>query len=253
MSGHSKWATIKHKKGAADAKKGRVFTKLIKEITIAARMGGGDIGSNPRLRSAIASAKGANMPNDNIERAIKKGTGELEGVSYEECLYEGFGPAGVAMMVEAVTDNKNRTSSEFRKIWSKYNGNLGVPGCVSHSFTKRGTIEIEKGGKTEDDMMSDALDVGAEDVVTEDDVFIIYTQPNPTELDKIKEALEKKSWKVAEAKLAMIPQTIIKLEGKDAETMLKLVDALEEHEDVQNVYANFDIDESVLKNMDEGE
>jgi YebC/PmpR family DNA-binding regulatory protein len=214
-------------------------------------MGGGDPSSNPRLRTAIGIAKSGNMPNDNIERAIKKGTGELEGVTYEECLYEGFGPGGVAMMIEAVTDNKNRTASELRKIWSKFNGNMGVQGCVSHGFTKRGRIELEQGGRTEDDIMSDALDVGAEDVITEGDVFVVYTNPNPVELVTIKEALEAKGWKVTEAALSQIPQTVIKLEGKDAETMLKLVDAMEEHEDCQNLYSNFDIDDEVLKTLEE--
>jgi YebC/PmpR family DNA-binding regulatory protein len=208
------------------------------------------VNANPRLRTAVAAAKGANMPNDNIERAIKKGTGELEGVSYEECLYEGFGPSGVAMMVEAVTDNKNRTSSELRKIWSKFNGNMGVPGCVSHSFTKRGRIELEQGGKSEDDIMSDGLDVGAEDVVTEGEMFVVYTQPNPIELNSIKESLEGKGWKVTEAKLAQIPQMYIKLQGKDADTMLKLMEAIEEHDDVQNVFSNFDIDEDTLKSLE---
>ena len=253
MSGHSKWATIKHKKGAADAKKGRVFTKLIKEITIAARMGGGDVNGNPRLRTALAAAKNANMPNDNVERAIKKGTGELEGISYEDCVYEGFGPAGVAIMVEAVTDNKNRTTSELRKIWEKFNGNMGVQGCVTHMFTRRGRIEIEQGGKTEDDIMSDALDVGAEDVLTEDETFVVYTKPNPNELNTIKEGLEKKGWKVAEAKLSMIPQNCIALDRKAAESMLKLVEAIEEHDDVQNVYSNFDIPEDVLKAIEQAE
>ena len=251
MSGHSKWATIKHKKGAADAKKGRVFTKLIKEITIAARMGGGDVNGNPRLRTAVGAAKNANMPNDNIVGAIKKGTGELEGVSDEDCIYEGFGPAGVAVIVEAVTDNKNRTTSELRKIWERFNGNMGVQGCVTHSFTRRGYIEVEPGGKTEDDIMSDALDVGAEDVLTEEGAFVIYTKSNPNELNGVKEALEKKGWKVGEAKLSMIPQNYISLDRKAAESMLKLIEALEEYDDTQNVYANFDIPDDVMKEIEQ--
>ncbi|MBI5527030.1 MAG: YebC/PmpR family DNA-binding transcriptional regulator [Deltaproteobacteria bacterium] len=251
MSGHSKWATIKHKKGAADARRGRLFTKLIKEITIAARMGGGDPNGNPRLRTAVAAAKNANMPSDNIERAVKKGTGELEGVSYEDCTYEGFGPAGVAIMVEAVTDNKNRTTSELRKIWEKFNGNMGVQGCVTHMFTRRGRIQIEPGGKTEDDIMADALDVGAEDVLTEDAGFVVYTKPNPNELNSTKESLEKKGWKIAEARLSMIPQNYVDLQKKEAESMLKLVEALEEHDDVQNVYANFDISDEILRAIEQ--
>jgi YebC/PmpR family DNA-binding regulatory protein len=240
MSGHSKWSTIKHKKGAADAKRGRIFTRLIKEITIAARMGGGLPEHNPRLRSAIAEAKANNMPASNIERAIKKGTGELEGVSYEEVTYEGYGPGGVAILLEAITDNKNRTTGEIRKIFSKGNGNMGEQNCVGWMFDAKGLIVISKEAVSEEKLMEVALDAGAEDIEDEEDTFQVVTDPGS--FQEVKDALEQAGVKMVSAKLDKIPQNTVRVEGKDAAQVLKLAEALEEHDDVQNVYANFDID-----------
>jgi YebC/PmpR family DNA-binding regulatory protein len=244
MSGHSKWATIKHKKGAADAKRGRIFTRLIKEISIAARSGGGNPDFNPRLRSAVQEAKANNMPASNIERAIKKGTGELEGVSIEEAMYEGYGPGGVAIMVEAITDSKNRTASEMRKLFSKHGGNMGDVGCVGWMFEKKGLIVVEKKGTTEEKLMELTLDAGAQDILEEDDTFQITTDPN--QLQAVKEIIEKAGLVCQSAKVEKIPQNTIRVTGKDAEQVLKLAEALEEHDDVQNVFANFDIDPSAL-------
>jgi YebC/PmpR family DNA-binding regulatory protein len=249
MSGHSKWATIKHKKSAADAKRGRLFTKLIKEITIAARMGGGNPDNNPRLRTAIEAAKDANMPSDNIERAIKKGTGELEGVNYEECIYEGYGAGGVAIIVEAATDNKNRTTSELRKIFSKFNGNLGESGCVSWKFSKKGEIIIEGNKITEDELMELALNAGADDVVNEDGMFTVYTSVQ--DYNKVLEAIKAKGITPVSARIGFIPQNYIKPDSKDAESVLKLIENLEEHDDVQNVSSDLDIDENLLNSMQE--
>jgi len=249
MSGHSKWATIKHKKSAADAKRGRLFTKLIKEITIAARMGGGNPDNNPRLRTAIEAAKDANMPSDNIERAIKKGTGELEGVNYEECIYEGYGAGGVAIIVEAATDNKNRTTSELRKIFSKFNGNLGESGCVSWKFSKKGEIIIEGNKITEDELMELALNAGADDVVNEDGMFTVYTSVQ--DYNKVLEAIKAKGITPVSARIGFIPQNYIKPDTKDAESVLKLIENLEEHDDVQNVSSDLDIDENLLNSMQE--
>jgi YebC/PmpR family DNA-binding regulatory protein len=249
MSGHSKWATIKHKKSAADAKRGRLFTKLIKEITIAARMGGGNPENNPRLRTAIEAAKDANMPSDNIERAIKKGTGELEGVNYEECIYEGYGAGGVAIIVEAATDNKNRTTSELRKIFSKFNGNLGESGCVSWKFSKKGEIIIEGNKITEDELMELALNAGADDVVNEDGMFTVYTSVQ--DYNKVLEAIKAKGITPVSARIGFIPQNYIKPDTKDAESVLKLIENLEEHDDVQNVSSDLDIDENLLNSMQE--
>jgi YebC/PmpR family DNA-binding regulatory protein len=240
MSGHSKWSTIKHKKGAADAKRGRIFTRLIKEITVAARMGGGSPEHNPRLRSAIAEAKANNMPASNIERAVKKGTGELEGVSYEEVTYEGYGPGGVAIMLEAITDNKNRTTGEIRKIFSKGNGNMGEQNCVGWMFDSKGLIVISKEAVSEEKLMELALEAGAEDIEDEEDTFQVVTDPGG--FQAVKDAVEQAGIPMVSAKLDKIPQNTVRVEGKDATQVLRLAEALEEHDDVQNVYANFDID-----------
>jgi YebC/PmpR family DNA-binding regulatory protein len=247
MSGHSKWSTIKHKKGAADAKRGKIFTKLIREITTAARIGGGDPSGNPRLRKAIDEARTNNMPGDNIDRAVKKGTGELEGVVYEEVSYEGYGPEGVAVLVETMTDNKNRTVSEIRHLFSKFNGNLGANGCVAWMFDLKGRITIDKTAVGEDTLIEAVLEAGAEDYVDDGDAWSVRTGPDS--IDTVKEALVGAGIEIAEAEVTRIPQTMKKLEGKPAETMLKLMNALEDHDDVQNVYANFDIDDSVLDGL----
>jgi YebC/PmpR family DNA-binding regulatory protein len=247
MSGHSKWSTIKHKKGAADAKRGKIFTKLIREITTAARIGGGDPSGNPRLRKAIDEARTNNMPGDNIDRAVKKGTGELEGVVYEEVSYEGYGPEGVAVLVETMTDNKNRTVSEIRHLFSKFNGNLGANGCVAWMFDLKGRITIDKTAVGEDTLIEAVLEAGAEDYVDDGDAWSVRTDPDA--IDTVKEALVGAGIEIAEAEVTRIPQTMKKLEGKPAETMLKLMNALEDHDDVQNVYANFDIDDSVLDGL----
>jgi len=246
MSGHSKWSTIKHKKGAADAKRGKVFTRLIKEITIAARLGGGDPAGNPRLRSAIAEAKNNNMPKDNIDRAIKKGTGELEGASFEEVVYEGYAPGGVAIIIEAMTDNTNRTTPEIRHILEKNGGNMGTPGSASFLFDKKGYFAIEKSAVTEDRLMELALEAGAEDLRTEEEeVFEIYTEPE--NFETVREALENASIATAEAKLGMIPQTSVSLDEQKARQVLKLMDMLDDHDDVQNVWANFDIPDEMME------
>ncbi len=247
MSGHSKWAAIKRKKGKLDAERGRMFTKLIKEITVAARHGGGDIEGNPRLRTAIATAKGANMPADNIKKAIQKGTGELPGVSYEETSYEGYGPAGVAVYMTVLTDNKNRTVSEIRHIFARFNGNLGENGCVSWMFDKKGIITIPTNVVDEDTLMEVALDAGASDVVNQGDVYEVVTAPN--DVDRVRVVIEKKSIPVTSAESTMIPQNTVRLDEKQAETMLKLYETLEEHDDVQKVYANFDIDEKIMNKL----
>lgn len=239
MSGHSKWSSIKHKKAAKDAKKGRLFTKLIKEITVAARMGGGDINANPRLRTAVMAAKAASMPGDNIERAIKKGTGELEGVSYEEVQYEGYGPGGAAILVLVLTDNKNRTVSEIRRLFSKHGGNLGESGCVAWMFDKRGLITVEKSQIEEDRLMSLALDVGAEDVHDEDGLYEVVTRPE--DFEKVREHLEREKVAMVTAQITMIPKSTVTVGERYAEQILKLAEELEDHEDVQSVAANFDV------------
>ncbi len=248
MSGHSKWATIKRKKAATDSARGRLFTRLIKEITIAARNGGGNAEGNPRLRLAIQTAKAANMPADNITRAIQKGTGELEGVSYEELTYEGYGPGGVAILAEIVTDNNNRTVSEMRHIFSRNNGNLGNSGSVAWMFNRQGTIVIPTAGKnssvTEDDLLPIVLEAGADDLQNEDEVFTVTTTPHSFE--QVKQAIEDKGIEIETASLQMVPDNTVKVTGKEAEQVLKLMEALEEHDDVQNVYANFDIDETEM-------
>jgi len=247
MSGHSKWATIKRKKAATDAARGRVFTRLIKEITIAARNGGGDPAGNPRLRTAIAAAKAANMPADNIDRAIKKGTGELEGVHYEEITYEGYGPGGVAILVDTVTDNKNRTAAELRHIFSKNGGNLGSQGCVAWMFEPKGLITVDASKVDEDTLMSVALDAGAEDIKAEDGEFEVVTPPSAFEA--VKKALEDRKIPMVASELTKVPQNTVQLDAGHAATMLKLMDAIEEFEDTQKVYANFDIPAEVMAQL----
>ncbi|MDX1765216.1 MAG: YebC/PmpR family DNA-binding transcriptional regulator [bacterium] len=247
MSGHSKWATIKHKKSATDAKRGKVFSKLIKEITVAARLGGGDPAANPRLRTVMLKAKEVNMPSDNIKRAIQKGTGELEGVSYEEIAYEGYGPGGVAVLVEALTDNKNRTVSDVRHLFSKHNGNLGETGCVAWMFDTRGLIAVEKGTVDEDRLMEVSLDAGAIDVSDEGDTFEVITDPG--DLEDVKSALVDAGIVCALAEVTKIPQTTVPLDGKEATQMLKLVAALEDNDDVNAVHANFDIDDEIMESV----
>ena len=247
MSGHSKWSQIKRKKGVADAKRGQVFTKLIKEITIAARLGGGDPEGNARLRTAIAAARAENMPKDNIERAIKKGTGELAGVSYEEFMYEGYGPGGTAILVEAMTDNKNRTSAEMRYIFTRSSGNLGEAGCVAWMFHKKGYIVVEKGAIDEDKLMEVALEAGADDIEESEKEYEVNTDPQ--NFEAVKKALEGAGIKYQLAELTMYPQTTVTLDEKNGEQMLRLMEQLEDHDDVQKVYANFDIPESVMEQL----
>jgi YebC/PmpR family DNA-binding regulatory protein len=243
MSGHSKWHTIKHKKGALDAKRGKIFTKLIKEITVAARTGGsGDVDANARLRKAVTDAKAQNMPNDTIDRAIKRGTGELEGAQYDEVLYEGYGPNGVAVMVEAMTDNRNRTVAEIRHIFSKNGGNMGESGSVGWMFDKKGYIVVDKAAKSEEELFEIAIEAGADDMQDDGDVFEILTAPDAFE--DVLEAVKKAGIEPQAAEISMIPQNYIKLEGQEAKQMLKLYDSLDDNDDVQKVYANFDIDES---------
>ena len=244
MSGHSKWSTIKHKKGAADAKRGRLFTKLIKEITMSAKVGGGSVESNPRLRSAVQAAKKASMPSDNIDKAIKRGTGELEGVTYEEVLYEGYGPGGAALLIEAMTDNKNRTTSEIRHLLTKYGGNMASAGAVAFQFHKKGYLAVEKGATKEDTLMELALECGAEDFQTEDaDVFEIYT--DPASLEGVKAKIEEKGIAVQTAEIQSVPQSTIKV-GDKGLALLKLLEMVEDHDDVQKVWSNGDIEDKYL-------
>jgi YebC/PmpR family DNA-binding regulatory protein len=245
MSGHSKWANIKHKKGAADAKRGKVFTKLIKEITVAARFGGGDPNANPRLRSAILAAKAENMPKDNMERAIKKGTGELEGVNYEENTYEGYGPGGVAILIDSLTDNKNRAVSEIRHALSKHGGNMGENGCVAWMFDKKGYVVIEKGAADEDLLMELALEAGAEDVRDDGDNFEVITDPDGFEA--VKEAIDAKEIPCVVAEVTMVPQNLTPVEGDTAEKLIRLIDALEDCDDVQKVYNNADLPDDIME------
>lgn len=241
MAGHSKWAQIKHKKAHTDAKRGKIFTKIVKEITVAARLGGGDPDGNPRLRTAIEKAKETNMPFDNIKKAIMKGTGELPGVTYEEITYEGYGPGGAALLIDVMTDNKNRSVSEIRHILSKHGGNLGEAGCVSWIFEKKGYILVEKASADEDALMSIILDAGAEDMKNDpkEDSYEIITSPE--NINAVKESIEKYKIPVSLAEITMLPKSYVPLEGTSAEQMVRLVDALEDNDDVQNVYANFDI------------
>ena len=244
MSGHSKWSTIKHKKGALDAKRGRIFTRLIREITISARSGGGDVNGNARLRSAIVAAKEANMPADNITRAIKKGTGELEGVVVEEVAYEGYGPGGVAVIVETVTDNKNRTLPEIRHIFAKHGGNMAATGAVSWMFEKKGYIVVGEQGVNEDSLMEAALEAGAEDFKKDGEHYEIFTSPDA--FQTVKDALKVKGVSIQAAEVENLPKNTVRAEGSTARKVLNLVEALEEHDDVQHVWANFDIDESEM-------
>jgi YebC/PmpR family DNA-binding regulatory protein len=246
VSGHSKWSQIKHKKAGADAKRGKIFTKIVKEISIAARLGGGEPSGNPRLRTAIDKAKEVNMPGDNIKRAIMKGTGELPGVSYEEALYEGYGPGGTAMLIEVLTDNRNRTSPEIRHILTKGGGNMGEAGCVSWMFEKKGYILIEKTKSEEETVMSLALDAGAEDMKNDprEDNYEIITSPE--DMQKVKTLIEAAGIPLSLAEITMLPKNYVTLDLKQAEQMLKLIDVLEEHEDVQNVFTNFDAPEEVM-------
>lgn len=248
MSGHSKWSTIKRKKGANDAKRGKIFTRLIKEITVAARQGGGDPEGNPRLRSAVASAKSENMPKDNIARAIKKGTGEIAGEVYDEIMYEGYGPGGVAVLVECLTDNRNRTVADVRHYFAKSNGNLGESGCVSWMFDKKGLIVVDKEKVSEEELMDLALEAGADDILEEEEEFQIMTAPE--DFDEVRSALEEGGVNFLDASVSMVPQNTIEVaEEKVARSLLKLIESLEDHDDVQNVYANFDIDDSLMEQL----
>jgi YebC/PmpR family DNA-binding regulatory protein len=246
MSGHSKWSTIKHKKGKLDARRGKLFTKVIREITTAAREGGGDADGNPRLRAAVVAAKAANMPGDTILKAIQRGTGELPGVAYEEVTYEGYGPGGVAVLLRALTDNRNRTTAEIRHLFSKHGGNLGESGCVGYLFKKQGYLIVPKSVGGEDEVMEAALDAGAEDFFADDpELYEVYTAPE--DLHKVKTALEARRLTVEQAKVEMVPTMQVRLEDKRAEQMVRLMDAFEDQDDVQNVWANFDIDQRILE------
>ena len=245
MSGHSKWHTIKHKKGAADAKRGRVFTRIIKELTVAARAGGGDPDTNPRLRTIVAEAKQVNMPAENIKRAIRRGTGEEPGVQYEEITYEGYGPGGVALIIEAMTDNKNRTVGEIRHLLTKYGGDLGQSNSVAWMFEKKGYIVIEKTKASEDSLLSAALDAGADDLRDDGDNWEVVSAPDT--FPAVKEAVEKLGIETVSAQVAMLPKNYVSLEGKAAQSMLKLLDLIEDHDDVQHVWSNMDVDEKELE------
>lgn len=244
MSGHSKWSTIKRKKGAADAKRGKIFSRLAKEIAIAAKMGGGDADMNPRLRSALNSARAQNMPKDNIDRAIKKGTGELPGTTYDEVRYEGYGPGGVALIIDVLTDNKNRTVAEIRHLLSKSNGSLGETNAVAWNFDQKGSIVLQTGGLSEDEVFEKAVEAGAEDVEVTDDVASVTTDPQ--ELHTVSQAIEAMGMAVEEAKLTMVPKTTLEVTGKEAQQVLRLMEALEDHDDVQDVFSNFDIPEEEM-------
>ena len=244
MSGHSKWSTIKHKKAAQDAKRGKLFTRVIKELTVAARMGGGDVDANPRLRSAVSAAKAANMPQDNIKRAIAKGTGELPGTTYEEVAYEGYGPGGVAILVESLTDNRMRTTPEIRHAFSKHGGNLGEPNSVAWMFEKKGQIRVPRDGVDEERLLEIALEAGADDMAEDGDAFLVTSSAEA--FQGVQQALEQAAITASAAEIVMEPQNTVELEGKKAEQCLRLLDALEENDDVQNVYANLEVDDSAL-------
>jgi len=248
MSGHSKWSSIKHKKGAADAKRGKIFTKLIKEITVAARMGGGDPDGNPRLRSAVAAAKAENMPKENIDRGIKKGTGELEGVSYEEANYEGYGPGGVAVLIDCLTDNKNRTVADIKHLFERHGGNLGEPGCVAWMFEQKGLMVFEKDKVDEEELFDLALEAGAEDVREEEAEFEVITEPS--DLESVKQAIDDAGLSYTLAEVTKIPQNTVKVEGKKAQQTLNLMQSIEDHDDVSHVYANCDIPDDVMEALD---
>ena len=247
MSGHSKWSSIKHKKAATDAKRGKIFTKLIKEITVAARMGGGDADTNSRLRAAILAAKNENMPKDNIERAIKKGTGELEGVNYEESIYEGYGPGGAAVLIESLSDNKNRTVADIRYIFSKSGGNMGENGCVAWMFDKKGYIAVENKAVDEEALMEAALDAGAEDIREDDSNFEVITAPE--DFEAVKSAIDSASIPYIVAEVTMLPQSTTFLQGKEAQQMVRLMEALEDCDDVQKVYTNADIPDEIVNSL----
>ncbi len=245
MSGHSKWSQIKHRKAAVDAKRGKLFSKLIKEITVSARIGGGDPELNPRLRSAVATAKSSNVPNDTIEKAILRGTGELEGIDYEEIIYEGYGPGGVALIIEVLTDNRNRAVAELKHVLNKNGGNMGENGCVSWLFDKRGLVIVEKDSIDEDELFMVAAEAGAEDVTSSEDSIEILT---PFEdFDRVRTVVEETGAQIQVSEMTMIPQNTVKLEGKEAERMIRLMGAIEELDDVQKVYANFDIPDEILE------
>ena len=248
MSGHNKWSTIKHKKARSDAARGKVFTRLIKEITVSARTGGGDESANPRLRTAIATAKSANMPSANIDRAIKRGTGDLPGVTYEEITYEGYTPGGAALMIDVLTDNKNRTVADIRHLFSKYNGSLGASGSVAWIFDKKGMIQVNCEGVDEDELMLVALEAGAEDMQKLDDYFEILTPVD--NFEAAKEAVAEAGFDISTSELTRIPQNTVKIEGKQAVQTLKLMDLLDDHEDTQNIYSNFDIDVNIMEEME---
>jgi YebC/PmpR family DNA-binding regulatory protein len=245
MSGHSKWHTIKHKKGAADAKRGKVFTRIIKELTIAARNGGGDVDANPRLRTVVAEAKSVNMPADNIKRAIQRGTGELPGVSYEEATYEGYGPGGAAVIIEVLTDNKNRTVGEIRHLLTKHNGNLGESNSVAWMFSKKGYIVVEKNGVDEENLLNTVLEAGGDDLRDDEDNWEIISEP--AAFEGVRDAVKGLGIEPVSAEIAMLPQNYIKLEGKEASQMVKLMETLDEHDDVQHVWSNFDIEEKEIE------
>jgi len=248
MAGHSKWAQIKRKKARTDAERGRLFTKLIREITVAARQGGGDEEANPRLRAAIAAAKAANMPAANIEKAIKRGTGELPGVVYEEVTYEGYGPGGVALLIQVVTDNRNRAVAEIRHILSKHNGSLGEQGSVAWMFDRKGVVSVPKDGHSEEELLAVVLDAGVEDIRENEDGFELVSAPE--DLEAVKKALEQAGIRYETAEITMYPKSTVRVEGKEAHQVLALLEALEGHDDVQQVYANFDIDESVMQEVE---
>src|ERR1043165_3634272 len=245
MSGHSKWSTIKHKKAAKDAKRGKIFTKLIKEITVAARIGGGDINANPRLRTAVLTARANSMPGENIDRAIKKGTGELEGVNYEEIQYEGYGPGGAAILAQVLTDNKNRTVSEIRRLFTKHGGNLGETGCVAWMFDKMGLITVEKASVEEERLMDLVLEAGAEDVRDEGEIFEVVTRPE--DFEKVKDKLDKEKIPIASAQITMVPKNTVDIDERHAEQILKLTEELEDHDDVKSVSANFNIPDELME------
>ncbi len=245
MSGHSKWHTIKHKKGAADAKRGKIFTRIIKELSVAARAGGGDVDMNPRLRTVVAEAKANNMPRENIERAIRRGTGEEPGVSYEEIMYEAYGPGGTAMLISTLTDNKNRTVGEIRFVLGKLNGNLAAENSVAWMFTRKGQVMVERGKVDEEKLLAAVLDAGADDMNDDESGFEIVCAPE--NFEAVRDAVKALGIEPASAAVAMIPQNYVKLEGKDAQQMLKLMDALDDQDDVQNVWANFDIEEKEIE------
>jgi len=248
MSGHNRWSKIKHKKEASDSKKSKVWTKVIKELTVSARTGGGDINGNPRLRAAVDKARGVNMPNDTIDRAIKKGTGDLEGVTYEEFNYEVFGPGGSAILVEIMTDNRNRTAGEIRSVITRHHGNLGASGSVAWMFKKQGLVVFEKAVVDENKLTDQAIELGAEDIKTEGESLVVVTDPK--ELERVRDGLKQSGvGEFVSAEVTMVPQNVVRLEGKDAEGAVKLVAALEDHDDVQNVYSNMDVDDSVLESV----